>query len=56
MPSHVYVSFYLFEWLCCLHLVGVWQYVQSHHNDRRVDGVMTHEYLTKDPSSIVGTR
>jgi hypothetical protein len=58
IPSHVYTGLHLLERLCCLHLVGAQQYVRSCDNERRVGGVITlsHEYLTKDPSSLIGTR
>jgi hypothetical protein len=58
MPSHVYASLHLLKRLCCLRLVSARQYVQSYHNERRVGGVITqpHEYLTKDPFRLVGTK
>jgi hypothetical protein len=58
VPSHVYVDLHLLKRLCCLRVIGARQYVQSHHNERCVSGIITrpHEYLTKDPSSLVGTR
>jgi hypothetical protein len=58
MSSHVYDSLHLLEQLCCLHLIGAQQYVQSRHNERRVGGVITrpHEYLIKDPSSPINSR
>jgi hypothetical protein len=58
VPSQVYADLHLLKRLCCLHLVGARQYVRSHHNERRVGGVITrpHKYLAKDPSSLVGTR
>jgi hypothetical protein len=58
VPSQVYADFHLLERLCCLRLIGARQYLRSHHNEKRVGGVITrpHEYLTKDPSSLVGTR